>query len=130
MTVIVVARLFNRRGTTNTATANHMSFDLFKENGRDSSGEKLEMTRRKSHNLPELLSKGLSFMKVYMEGFKIVMLQRVRHTFFHEPYVCIRLLLIEVGPKWWSHAGINFDSGVDTLVYFSRRFGGSFLWRD
>jgi len=68
----------------------------------------------------------VAFVKLDVEGFEIGVLKGARNSLFHESS-SVGGMLMEVGPKRWSRAGIDLATGTTEMKYLATRFKKSYL---
>jgi len=72
------------------------------------------------------LSKGVAFVKLDVEGHEIAVLQGAKHSLFRKGST-VGAMIVEVGPNRWGRAGIDFDTGVETMRNLADHFKKSYL---
>ena len=64
----------------------------------------------------------VAFVKLDVEGFEIAVLKGAQNSLFKHGYSNIGGMLMEVGPKRWGRASIDFATGLDEMKKLSSHF--------
>ena len=72
------------------------------------------------------LSKGVAFVKLDVEGFEIAVLQGAKHSLFREG-ATIGAMVVEVGPKRWERADVDFETGLASMKDLASHFQNSYV---